>query len=161
MQLQLIIIALFAIQVVLGQERKLSINVTSDNKLTISVNGEEWFHSSPVKVRNNGSWLSTTDGSLILGNSFVNANSEDRLGVYDYYEFSYHDSSKEFSFTTFVRDYKNGNIVYGQRFDSGAVKTAVDSADDVISSFPSITLEDSSLERGYVIFEGSSKCQNT
>ena len=156
--MQLLVITLLAIQVVLGQEKKLSINVTSDNQLTISVKGSEvWFHSDLVKVRNNGKWLSSADGSLILGDTFINP-SEDRLGAYDYYSFKYHDSSKEFSFTTFVKDYKNVEaIVFGQRFNSGADKTAVDSADEVISSFPSILLEDSSLERGHVIFEGSSK----
>ena len=155
--MRLLIITLLAIQVVLGQEKKLSINVTSDNQLTISVNSEVWFHSHLVKVRNNGKWLSTADGSLILGDTFMSP-SEDRLGAYDYYSFKYHDLSKEFTFTTSVKDYKSGEaIVFGQRFNSGAENTAVDSADEIISSYPSIPLEDSSLERGYVIFEGSSK----
>ena len=155
--MRLLIITLLAIHAVLGQDKKLNVNFTSDDKFTITVNNEEWFHSSPVKVRNNGKWLSSADGSLILGDSFVNP-SEDSLGPYDYYSYTYHDSSKEFNFTTFVKDYKSGvAIVFGQRFDSGAEKAALDSGDDVISSFPSITLEDSSLERGYAIFEGSSK----
>ena len=155
--MQRLIITLLAIQVVLGQEKKLNINVTTDNQLTISVNSQVWFHSELVKVRNNGKWLSTTDGSLILGDTFIDP-SEDRLGAFDYYSFKYHDNSKEFSFTTSIKYYKSTEaIVFGQRFDSGAEGTAVDSADEVISSFPSILLEDSSLERGHLIFEGSSK----
>ena len=158
--MRLVIITLLAVtHTVLGQEKKLAVNITSDTELTISVNSAEWFHVDPVKVRNNGKWLSTTDGSLILGDKSTHS-SEDRLGPYDYYSFSYHDSSKEFSFTTFVKDYKSGEaIVFGQRFDSGAEKAALDSGDAVISSFPSITMEDSSLERGYMIFEGSSKLE--
>ena len=152
----LIVTLLVVTHTVLGQEKKLGVNITSDT-FTITVNSEKWFHSGPVKVRNDGKWLSTTDGSLILGDK-SNHSSEDRLGPYEYYSFNYHDSSKEFSFTTFIKDYKSGEaIVFGQRFESGAEKAALDSGDDVISSFPSITLEDSSLERGYLIFEGSSK----
>ena len=156
--MRLLIITLLAVtHIVLGQEKKLAVNITSADTFTITVNSAEWFHSGPVKVHNNGKWLSTTDGSLVLGDKSTHS-SEDRLGPYDYYSFNYHDSSKEFSFTTFVKDYKSGEaIVFGQRFDSGAEKAALDSGDDVISSFPSITLEDSSLERGYLIFEGSSK----
>ena len=156
--MQLLILTLLAVHAVLGQEQKLSVNFTSDNKFSIAVNGEEWFHTGPSKVRNNGKWLSTADASLVLVDKIVHS-SEDRLGAFDYYGFHYRDSSNdEFRFSTFVRDYKSGEaIVFGQRFDSGAEKTALDSGDDVISSFPSITLEDSSMERGYAIFEGSSK----
>ena len=152
-----VITILLVIQVVLGQEKKLSINVTSDNQFTISVSGKEWFHSGPVKARNGGQWLSSEDGSLILGDTYTHS-SEDRLGTYDYYRFNYHDSSKEFSFTTFIKAYDNGQaIVFGHTFDSGAEKAAVGSSDEVISSYPSIPLEDSSLERGYLVFEGGSK----
>ena len=159
--MRLVIITLLAVtHTVLGQEKKLAVNITSDMELTITVNSAEWFHSGPVKVRTcitNGKWLSTTDGSLILVDKSTHS-LEDRLGPYDYYSFNYHDSSKEFSFTTFVKDYKSGEaIVFGQRFDGDVEKAALDSENDVISSFPSITLEDSSLERGYMIFEGSSK----
>ena len=72
--------------------------------------------------------------------------------------FEYYDKSGEFRFETFIKVYdKIDAITMGHKFLSGDENTTTDSADDVISSFPSILVEDSSLERGYVTFEGNSK----
>ena len=63
-----------------------------------------------------------------------------------------------FRFTTFVRIYDNIDaIVFGHTFDSGAENATTDSADNVISSFPSILVEDSPLERGYLTYERDSE----
>ena len=101
--MQLLIVTLLVVTyTVLGQEKKLGVNITSDTFTITVFNSEEWFHSGPVKVHNDGKWLSTTDGSLILGNKSTNS-SEDHLGPYEYYSFNYHNSSKEFSFTMFIK----------------------------------------------------------
>ena len=64
----------------------------------------------------------------------------------------------EFQFETFIKVYNKIDVLtFGHKFISGAEKAATDSADEVVSSFPSILVEDSSLERGYVTFEGNSK----
>ena len=159
MVVQLLLIGLLALQAAVGQDAGgLSINVTSDNNFTISVNGKEWFRSGPVQVRYKGEWLSSIDGSLILGDSDIYP-AEDWLGTYNYYGFHYHDRSGQFNFTTFIKAYyKSGlAIIFGHRFDCGTEKAALDSVNDVISSFPSIPVEDSMIERGYLIFVGSSE----
>jgi len=153
--LQLLLISLITLQSVAS---RLNISIASDNNFTIRVSGEEWFRSGPVKVRNGGAWLSSTDGSLILNYTHTSS-AEDWLGKYYYHSFHYLDRSKEFRFITFIKEYYSGidAITFGQIFESAAQKTALDSADAVISSFPTIPLENSSLERGFLIFQGRSE----
>jgi len=158
--LQLFVV-LCVINAARGQASRLSINISTDNSFIISVSGQEWFYSGPVEVRNKGEWLSFNDGSLILNGSF-GSSGQDVLGSYNYLYFEYYNKPgwlrPEFKFTAFLKVYNNIDaIVFGHRFDSGAERTATDSADDVISSFPSFLVEDSPLERGYVTFEGNSK----
>ena len=140
-----------------GQEDKLSISISTDNSFNITVSGQQWFRSSPIKVRNKGAWLSSTDGSLIFNGTYATSG-EDAIGTYQFMSFQYHDKSGEFRFETFIKTYDKINaITLGHKFNSGAENTTTDSADDVISSFPSFLVEDTSLERGYVTFEGNSK----
>ena len=153
--LKILLISLITIQPVTS---RLNITISSDNNFTIRVSGEEWFRSGPVKVRNGGSWLSSSDGTLALNYSHTSS-AEDWLGKYYYHSFHYLDRSKQFRFTTFIKEYYSGvdAITFGQIFESGAQKTALDSADAVVSSFPTIPLENSSVERGFLIFQGSSE----
>ena len=153
--LQLLLIFLITLQSVAW---RLNISIASDNNFTISVSGEQWFRSGPVKVRNGGAWLSSTDGTLILNYTHTSS-AEDWLGKYYYHSFHYLDRSGEFRFITFIKEYYSGidAITFGQIYESAAQKTALDSADSVISSFPTIPLEKSSLERGFLIFQGSSE----
>ena len=140
-----------------GQADRLGIDISTDNSFNITMSGEQWFHSGPIKVRNKGAWLSSTDGSLILNGTY-GTSGEDVIGTYQFMYFEYYDKSGEFRFETFIKVYdKIDAITMGHKFLSGAENTTTDSADDVISSFPSILVEDSSLERGYVTFEGNSK----
>ena len=157
--LQLLVV--FLITTTRGQVSKLSINISTDNSFAISVSGQEWFRSGPVEVRNKGKWLSFNNGSLVLNGSYASSG-VDLLGPYNYLYFEYYNKPGRFQslfkFTTFVKVYyKIDAIIFGHRFDSGAEGAATDSADDVISSFPSILVTDSPLERGYVTFEGNSK----
>ena len=157
--LQLLVV--FFITTTRGQVSKLSINISTDNSFAISVSGQEWFRSGPVEVRNKGKWLSFNNGSLVLNGSYASSG-VDLLGPYNYLYFEYYNKPGRFQslfkFTTFVKVYyKIDAIIFGHRFDSGAEGAATDSADDVISSFPSILVTDSPLERGYVTFEGNSK----
>ena len=158
--LQLFVV-LFVINATWGQASRLSINISTDNSFIISLSGQEWFRSGPVEVRNKGEWLRSSDNSLILNGSHASSG-QDALGPYNYLYFEYYNKPGRlrpmFKFTAFLKVYyKIDAIVFGHRFDSGAEGTAADSADDVISSFPSILVEDSPLERGYVTFEGNSK----
>ena len=121
----------------------------------------KWFRNGPIQVRHRETWLSSADGSLQLNGSY-GSSGVDALGEYSYSYFEYHDKARLFrplfKFTTFIKVYYSIDaIVFGHTFDSGAEDVATDSADGVISSFPSILVEDSPLERGYVTFEGNSK----
>jgi len=153
--LKLLLISLITLQSV---SSRLNVSIASDYNFTIRVSGEEWFRSGPVKVRNGGAWLSSTDGSLILNYTHTSS-AEDWLGKYYYHSFHYLDRSKEFRFITFIKEYYSSidAITFGQIFESAAQNTALDSEDAVISSFPTIPLENSSLERGFLIFQGSSE----
>ena len=158
--LQLFVL-LFVIITVRGQENRLNISIASDNSFNISISGQQWFRSGPVQVRHKGTWLSSADGSLILNGSSVSSGA-DALGIYDYFYFEYHSKPRlfqsPFKFATFIVTYNNFDVIrLGHTFVSGAEGAAADSADDVISSFPSILVEDSRLERGYVTFAGNSK----
>ena len=141
-----------------GQTSRLSISISTDNYFTVSVKGQEWFHSGPVEVRNRGRWLSPNNGSLMLKGNYSSFG-VDILGTYNDLYFEYQGGTDtQFRFTTLVRVYEDVDaIIFGQRFDSGAEGTATHSADNVVSSFPSILLEDSPIERGYLTFEGESK----
>ena len=140
-----------------GQESKLRINISTDNSFNVSVSEKEWFRSGPVSVRNKGAWLNSTDGSLILNGTY-GASGEDALGTYQYIYYDYHDNSGGFRFTTFIKVYEEIDVItFGHTFVSGAEEAATDTANGVISSFPSILVEDNSMERGYVTFGGSSK----
>ena len=152
---------LVAISVVLhstfGQDGRLSVDISTDNSFNITVSGQQWFRSGPIKVRNKEAWLSPADGSLILNGTYGFLG-EDALGGYLYTYYEYRDKTAEFQFRTFIKVYEKIDvIVFGHKFISGAEKTATDSADSVISSFPSFLVEDSSLERGYLTFEGNSE----
>ena len=152
---------LFTISIAYGQESRLHISIATDNSFNISVSGQEWFRGGPIQVRHREEWLSSADGSLQLNGSY-GSSGVDALGKYSYSYFEYHDKPRVFQplfkFTTFIKVYYSIDaIVFGHTFDSGAEGVATDSADDVISSFPSILVEDSPLERGYVTFEGNSK----
>ena len=117
-----------------------------------------WFRSGPIKVRNKGAWLSPTDGSLILNGTYFNLG-EDVLGTYQLWHYQYHDKPGEFQFETFIKVYDKINVItFGHKFISGAEEAATDSADEVVSSFPSILVEGRSMDRGYVTFQGNSKC---
>ena len=158
--LQLLVV-LLVVSTTRGQVSRLSIEISTDNSFTISVGGQEWFRSGPVEVRNKGKWLSFDNGSLVLNGTYATSG-VDVLGPYNYMYFVYYDKPGRFQplfrFTTFIKVYnKIDAIVFGHRFDSGAEEAATDSADNVISSFPSILVVDSPLERGYVTFEGNSK----
>ena len=158
--LQLLVV-LLVVSTARGQASRLSINISTDNSFTINVSGQEWFRSGPIEVRNKGKWLSSSNGSLILNGTYASSG-VDTLGPHNYMYFEYYSKpgrfQRLFKFTTFVKIYNNIDvIIFGHRFDSGAEEAATDSADDVISSFPSILVEDSPLERGYVTFEGNSK----
>lgn len=144
-----------------GQVNRLEISISTDDSFNITVSGRQWFRSGPVKVRHKENWLSSADGSLILDGAY-GSSGVDALGAYNYMYFEYHGKRELlqslFKFTTFVKVYyKIDAIIFGHRFDSGAERTATESADDVISSFPSFLVEDSPLARGYVTFEGNSK----
>ena len=158
--LQLFVVCL-VVSATRGQVSRLSINISTDNSFVISVSGQEWFRSGPVEVRNKGEWLSFNNGSLVLNESY-GSSGVDMLGPYNYMYFEYYNKPGRFQplfkFTTFVKVYnKIDAIIFGHRFDSGAEGAATDSADGVISSFPSILVYDSPLERGYVTFDGNSK----
>ena len=147
---------------VFGQNDRLRISVSTDNSFNITVSGNQWFRSGPIKVRNEGAWLSPTDGSLVSNATYVNTG-EDVIGTYQFWRYPYHDKSTgKFQFETFLKLYDKVDVfTFGHKFISGAENAATDSADEVVSSFPSILVEDaqnSSLERGYVTFEGNSKC---
>ena len=159
-QLRLFVV-FFVITTAWGQTNKLDITISTDNSFTISVSGQEWFRSGPIEVRNEGRWLSSANGSLVLNGTY-NSSGVDKLGAYSCIYFEYHSKSgwlqSFFRFTTFVRIYDNIDaIVFGHTFDSGAEDAATDSADNVISSFPSILVEDSPLERGYLTYERDSE----
>ena len=83
----------------------------------------------------------------------------DILGTYNDLYFEYQgEPDSQFRFTILVRVYEDVDaIIFGHRFDSGAEGAAIHSADAVVSSFPSILLEDSPIERGYLTFEEESK----
>ena len=152
---------LFVVSTARGQESRLGISIATDNSFNISISGQQWFRSGPIQVRHKGTWLSSSNGSLILNGSY-GSSGVDALGKYDYFYFEYHNKPRlfrsPFKFTTFVKTYESIDaIIFGHTFDSGAEGAATDSADDVISSFPSILVEDSPLERGYVTFAGNSK----
>ena len=154
---KLVLAVLFFVDVVLAQNGQLKLSISTDGTFNVSIGGNGWFRSGPVKVRNQGAWLSTTDGSLILNGSY-GSSSTDYFGHYDYLYFEYHDKSGEFQFTTFVKAYDTVNaLVFGHRFVSGAEMAALPSEDYVISSFPSIRLDELSLQRGYVTYDGNSK----
>lgn len=137
---------------------RIGIDISTDNSFNITMSGKQWFRSGPTKVRNKGEWLSSTDGSLILRNETYVTTGEDIIGTYQLYSYGYHDKLEEFHFETFIKVYdKIDAIILGHKFISAAENTATDLADGVISSFPSILVEDSSVERGYVTFEGNSK----
>ena len=160
--LQLFVL-LFVTITVRGQESRLGISIATDNSFNISISGQQWFRSGPVQVRHKGTWLSSANGSLILtGNASYVTSGADALGKYDYFYFEYHSKPRlfqsPFKFTTFIKTYNNIDVItFGHIFNSGAEGAAEDSVDDVISSFPSILVEDSPLERGYVTFAGNSK----
>lgn len=154
-------VVLLVVSTAWGQTSKLEINISTDNSFTISVSGQEWFHSGPIEARHKGKWLSSTNGSLILDGSY-GSSGVDVLGKYDYFYFEYHSKPELFQslfkFTTYVKVYDSIDaIIFGHTFVSGTEGAATDSADNVISSFPSILVRDSPLERGYVTFEGNSK----
>ena len=159
-QLRLFVV-FFVITTAWGQTNKLDITISADNSFTISVSGQEWFRSGPIEVRNEGKWLSSANGTLVLNGTY-NSSGVDKLGAYSCIYFEYHSKPGWFQylfrFTTFVRIYDNIDaMVLGHTFDSGAEDAATDSADNVISSFPSILVEDSPLERGYLTYERDSE----
>jgi len=155
--IKLLLASLFLADVVLAQNGQLKLSISTDGTFNISIGGNGWFRSGPVKVHNQGEWLSTTDGSLILNGSY-GSSSTDYFGHYEYFYFNYHDKSGEFHFTTFVKAYDTVNaLAFGHRFVSGAEMAALPSEDYVISSFPSIRLDEMSLQRGYVTYDGNSK----
>ena len=140
-----------------GQNDRLKMSISTDNSFNITVSGEQWFRSGPIKVRSKGAWLSSTDGSLVLNGTYANSG-EDVIGTYLFWYCHYHDKPGGFQFETFIKAYDKLDVItFRHKFISGAEKAATDSADDVVSSFPSILVEDSSLKRGYVTFEGNSK----
>jgi len=160
MDVRTLIFILLMLHSTFGQDRRLSIDISTDNSFNISVSGKQWFRSGPaVKVRNNGAWLNSTDGSLIL-NRTHNSSGEDILGAFHYTGYEYRDKSGEFLFNTFIKTYEKIQVaVFGQKFVSGAEKTATDSADDLISVYPTFLVEESpDVQRGYMTFEGSSEC---
>ena len=141
-----------------GQASRLSINISADNNFTVSVKGQEWFHSGPIEVRNKGRWLSPNNGSLIFKRDYSSFG-VDILGTYNDLYFEYQgEPDPQFRFTTLVRVYEDIDaIIFGHRFDSGAEGAATVSPDSVVSSFPSFLVEDSPIERGYVTFERECK----
>ena len=156
--LKLLLTSLFFADVALAQNGQLQFRISTDGTFNISIGGNGWFpRSGPVKVRWQGKCLSTADGSLILNDSY-SSSFTDHFGYYEYFGFDYHDKSGEFHFTTFVKSYDTVNaLVFGHRFVSGTEMAALPSADHVISSFPSIRLDEMSLQRGYVTYDGNSK----
>lgn len=154
---KVLLAVLLCVDVVLAQNGQLKLSISTDGPYNISVGESEWFRSGPVKVRSQSAWLSTTDGSLILNGTYEYSAS-DYFGPYDCIHFEYHDKSGDFHFTTFIKTYTTVNaLVFGHRFVSGAERTQLPSPDDVISSFPSIQVEDMSLQRGYLTYSGNSK----
>ena len=161
MDIELRLFVFFVITTAWGQTEKLDIIVSTDNSFKISVSRQEWFRSGPIEVRNEGRWLSSANGTLILNGTY-NSSGGDKLGAYSCIYFEYHSKpgwfQSLFRFTTFVRIYDNIDaMVLGHTFDSGAEDAATDSADNVISSFPSILVEDSPLERAYLTYERDSE----
>ena len=159
MNVQTLVAISLILQSAFGQGDKLSISISTDNSFNITMSGEQWFRSGPIKVRNKGAWLSSTDGSMVLNGSYATSG-EDVIGTYQFMFFHYYDKSGEFRFETFIKTYdKIDAVTMGHKFNSGAEKTSTDLADAVISSFPSFLVEDSSLELGYLTFEGNSKSE--
>jgi len=155
--IKLLLSSLFFAGVALAQNGQLQLRISTDGTFNVSIGGNGWFRSGPVKVRWQGKFLSTADGSLILNGSY-GSSSTDRFGHYKYFGFDYQDKSGEFHFTTFVKAYDTVNaLVFGHRFVSGTEMAALPSEDYVISSFPSIRLDELSLQRGYVTYDGNSK----
>ena len=154
-------VVFFVITTAWGRTTKLDINISINNNFTISLSGQEWFRSGPIEVRNKGVWLSSANGSLVLAERY-NSSGVDILGAYNYFYFEYHSKpgwfQSLFRFTTFAKIYEDIDaVVFGHTFVSGAEDAATDSEDNVISSFPSILVEDSPLERGYLTYERDSE----
>ena len=78
-QLQFFVV-FFVITTAWGQTSKLDITISTDNSFAISVSGQEWFHSGPIEVRNEGRWLSSANGSLVLNGTY-NSSGGDKLGA--------------------------------------------------------------------------------
>lgn len=127
----------------------------SDGSFKILIDGDLWFNSGPVWVRNNGQTLSTADAGLVLqGHYKLDPPGSDRMGHFSTQVFNWTNQDKSFKFQTYFNIYTDSPvIVFGQNFVDG-LSDASDNGllNTTISSFPTIQIEEGSVQLGYLGF---------
>lgn len=122
----------------------LSLSVTHDFKLRLSVQNHPWLDSSSVRLHADGAWASSIDGSLTPDGATKTGAGEDNMGRFTSHEMAWTTPTHR-PMRTQVRDYTADGIqavVFEQHFPNGANDTALgpslQSKDDVLSVFPSL-----------------------
>ena len=119
----------------------ISIN-TTDGSYQILLSNKLWFNSGPVAVRYKGECLAIENSSLSLLNHSV-FSGEDAWGQFMSTELWWQSADKTFNYVTYINQYNDLPILgFVQRFDDGTSDASTGSTDGIISSFPTLLMED-------------------
>ena len=131
----------------------------SDGSFKILIDGDLWFNSGPIWVRNFGRTLSTADFGLVLqGHYQLDPNGIDKIGQFSTHFFNWTNQDKSFRFQTYINIYTDSPvIVFGQNFVDGVSNASVEGklTNSTISSFPTIQIEEGSVELGYLTYSST------
>jgi len=131
----------------------ISIN-TTDGSYQILLSNKLWFNSGPVAIRYKGECLASENSSLSLLNHSV-FSGEDAWGQFTSTELWWQSADKTFNYVTYINQYNDLPILgFVQRFDDGTSDASPGSTDGIISSFPTLLVEDLGLERAFMTYSG-------
>ena len=131
----------------------ISIDSTSGS-YQILLSGKAWFNSGPIAVRYKGECLSNENSSLSLLN-YTSFTGEDAWGQFTSTQIWWQSADKDFHYVTYINQYADLPILgFVQEFWSGTTDAATRSTDAIISSFPTLLVEDLGLERAFMTYSG-------
>ena len=131
----------------------ISIDTTSGS-YQILLSGKAWFNSGPIAVRYKGKCLSNENSSLSLLN-YTSYTGEDAWGQFTSTQIWWQSVDKDFHYVTYINQYADLPILgFVQEFWSGTTDAATGSKDAIISSFPTLLVEDLGLERAFMTYSG-------
>ena len=128
----------------------------SDGSFKILIDGDLWFNSGPIWVQNMGQTLSTADATLVLQAHYqFSPTGSDTMGHFATHVFNWTSHDKGFKFQTYINIYADSPIiVFGQNFIDGLSNASTEGKliNSTISSFPTIQIEEGSVDLGYLTF---------